>query len=66
MVTADAAFEYGRDVSGLQGSTELDGGITSGVGAFEGSWVAVLCAFFLGLRRMAEVKFPNMEDGFGG
>jgi len=38
----------------------------SGLGTFGGSWIAIAWTFFFGLRRMAEVKFPNMEDGFDG
>lgn len=66
MVTADTAFEDGRDVSGPYGSTGLGGGIMSGAGAFGGSWIAIAWAFFLGLSRIAEAKLPNMEDGFVG
>lgn len=38
----------------------------SGAGALEGSWNATGRTFFLDLRRMTEVKFPNMEGCFGG
>lgn len=38
----------------------------SGEGAFGGSWIAMAWTFFFGLRRITEVKFPNMEDCFGG
>ena len=65
-VRADTAFEYGLDVSGPYGSEELGGGIMSGAGALGGSWTAIVWTFFLGLRRITEVKFPNIEDCFGG
>ena len=38
----------------------------SGAGAFGGSLIASVWTFFLGFRRIAEVKFPNMEGDFGG
>lgn len=38
----------------------------SGEGAFGGSLIGSVCTFFLGFRRIAEVKFPNMEGDFGG
>lgn len=41
-------------------------GVMNGAGAFGDSWAAVVWAFFLGFRRIAEAKFPNREDGFGG
>lgn len=37
----------------------------SGLGTFGGSWTAiVLRVVFFGLRRIAEVKFPNIEGCF--
>ena len=36
----------------------------SGLRTFGGSWTAGVWVFLFGLRRMAEVKFPNIEDGF--
>ena len=38
----------------------------SGEGAFGGSLIGSVWTFFLGFRRIAEVKLPNMEGDFGG
>ena len=38
----------------------------NGAGALVGSWIAIVCTVFLGFKRIAEVKFPNMEGCFGG